>query len=121
MESTISQTYVDARLQNSTIILSNFGEKPKISFENIKRELMILPPTKNDYLQCNGINLEHSPASEIEKYHRMRFLLLKTGKYCFDHDSRDKQGKIILDEIGSLQGTQGNFNLFGLLYKDGNK
>ena len=82
---------------------------------------MILAPSRNDYLQCNGMNLDYSPSSEIEKYHRMRFLLLKTGKYCFDHDTRDKQGKIVLDEIGSLQGTQGNFNLFGLLYKDGTK
>jgi hypothetical protein len=39
---------------------------------------------------------------EVQKYHRMRFLLLKTGKYAFMHDSRDKQGKIVLNEIGSL-------------------
>lgn len=113
-----SESHVDAKVNNSLIFLSNFNQKPHVSFENVKRELMIIPPTLDDYNKRNGIDLSFPVDMEVQKYHRMRFLLLKTNKYCFEHDTRDKQGKMILNEIGSLQGRQGEFNLFGLIYKD---
>ena len=82
---------------------------------------MIIPPSLEDYIEKKGIDLGYKVDMEVQKYHRMRFLLLKTGNYAFQHDTRDKMGKVILNEIGSLQGRQGEFNLFGLIYKDANK
>jgi hypothetical protein len=63
---------------------------------------MIIPPSLTDYQQANGFELEYSVSMDIQKYHRMRYLLLKTGNYCYEHDSRDKHNKTVLNEIGSL-------------------
>jgi len=70
-----------------------------------------------------GINLtlQFKLTYDIELYHRMRFLLLKSNKYAYEHDSMNTFGKIVLTEIGSLIGRSGSFNIFGLLYTDASK
>lgn len=115
------ESYVEVKINNSLILVSNFGEKPKVSFENVKRELMIIPPHLDIYSGPKQMDLDYPVNLDVQKYHRMRYLLLKTGKYAFEHDSRDKNHKKILTEIGSLQGRQGKFTIFGLIYKNINK
>lgn len=109
---------ISKEVRNTLIILSNFGELPNYSFGNVKRELVI-----NHGEKRRGINVEDQVviASDIELYHRMRYLLSTSGRYAFNHDPGDKYGKTILSEIGSLTGKKGDFKIFGLLYKDGKK
>lgn len=105
-------------VNNTLIILSNFGEIPEYSFSNVKRELVVSHGAKS-----KGINIRDDVVlhSDIELYHRMRYLLISSGKYTFESGTTKKDGKIALSEIGSLSGKKGDFNIFGLLYKEGKR
>ena len=115
------KSQLETKLSNSIIFLSNFGEIPKISFNNAKRNLMVF----NQKPESNGIALEAGDEfltkENVELYHRMRFLIVKSERYIFEHSAHSKHGKVVLSEIGSLTGRKGEFRIFGLLYKVAHK
>lgn len=107
---------ITREVNNTLIILSNFGEIPNYSFSNVKRELVINHSTRK-----RGVDIQDETVlfSDIELYHRVRYLLVSSGKYSFSHDLGDKSGRTVLSEIGSLSGKKENFKFLECFIKTG--
>lgn len=113
---------ITEKIENSFIILSNFGELPYVCFRNQAREMTVIPNKERSILVSGKELIE----KWIEKYHKMRFLIKNSGMYIYNHEM-DKKGvstntKLIkLSEIGTLCGARGEYTIFGVVFRKGKK
>lgn len=113
---------ITEKIDNSFIVLSNFGELPYVCFRNQARAMEVIQNKERSILISGKELIERW----IDKYHKMRFLIKNSGIYVYQHEIDQKGIKsgsntTILHEIGTLCGAKGKYSIFGVIFKKGKK